>query len=48
MLSGYALILRVHGPLMQEFVSTVSIRVATDKHKKHQSQGHTSGNELVS
>ena len=33
---------------MKAFVSTVSIRVAIDKHKKQQSQGHTSGNELLS
>lgn len=34
--------------LIKAFVSPVAIRVATDKHKKQQSQGHTSGNELVS
>lgn len=33
---------------MKAFVSALPIRVATDKHKKKQSQGHTSGNKVVS
>lgn len=34
--------------LMKAFVSTFPIRVAIDKHKKQQSQGYASGNELLS